>query len=84
MQNNLALNETYFSWAQAEIMILSQHPYLLHLLHYPPHSLMVGLWRSEIQNPLFLDSDCNVNPAAELRKTLEALFSISKYSDFNV
>jgi len=37
---------------------------------------MVGLWRSEIQNPSFiLDPDGNVNPAAELRKTLEALFS---------
>ena len=35
---------------------------------------MVGLWRSEIQNPLFLNPDGNVNPAAELRKTLEALF----------
>jgi len=37
---------------------------------------MVGLWRSEIQNPsFFLDPDGNVNPAAELRKTLEALLS---------
>ena len=37
---------------------------------------MVGLWRSEIQNPsFFLDPDDNVNPAAELRKTLEALLS---------
>ena len=63
-------------WAQAEILILSKHPYWLHLLHYPSHSPMVGLWRSEIQNPsFFLDPDGNVNPAAELRKTLEALFS---------
>ncbi|MEY8217699.1 MAG: hypothetical protein RPT13_05080 [SAR324 cluster bacterium] len=63
-------------WAQAEILILSQHPYWLRLLHYPSHSPMVGLWRSEIQNPsFFLDPDGNVNPAAELRKTLEALFS---------
>ena len=37
---------------------------------------MVGLWRSEIKNPsFFLDPDGNVNPAAELRKTLEAQFS---------
>jgi len=63
-------------WARAEILILSQHPYWLRLLHYPSHSPMVGLWRSEIQNPsFFLDPDGNVNPAAELRKTLEALFS---------
>ena len=37
---------------------------------------MVGFCLSEIQNPsFFLDPDGNVNLAAELRKTLEALFS---------
>ena len=63
-------------WSQAEILILSQHPYWLRLLHYPSHTPMVGFWRSEIQNPsFFLDPDGNENPAAELRKTLEALLS---------
>ncbi|MEC9337984.1 MAG: hypothetical protein VX927_05820 [SAR324 cluster bacterium] len=37
---------------QAEILILSQHPYWLRLLHYTSHSPLVGLWRSEMQNPL--------------------------------
>jgi len=63
-------------WAQAEILILSQHPYWLRLLHYPSHSPMVGLCAVKFKTPsFFLDPDGNVNPAAELRKTLEALFS---------
>ena len=63
-------------WTQAEIQRLSQHPYWLRLLHFPAHTPMVGEWRSEIQSTsFFLDPDGEVNPAAELRKTLEALFS---------
>ena len=63
-------------WTQAEIQRLSQHPYWLRLLHFPAHTPMVGEWRSEIQSTsFFLDPDGEVNPAAELRKTLEELFS---------
>ena len=73
-------------WAQAEILILSQHPYWLRLLHYPSHSPMVGLWRSEIQNPLFLSwSGWQCKSGCRTKEdTGSAVFSSRKYSDFNV
>ena len=59
-------------WAQqsTEILILSQHPYWLPLLHYPSHSPKVFLWRSEIQNPNLCESNPTVrHPQVKSCKT---------------